>query len=278
MWQQVFCVSRCCQLKCHTKPHEQGVKLEQYLKYWVERKVSVFSKWKVSNFLNTFTIFNQLYNFHCLLLLSPNVSRAFQFQPCKNFLVCLHHLFENAKTSRSTQYFSCLVAHWLKSYTFFVIELAQKQIMFPAFHSTVFPDSSWYCIEESVWFLIKWTNWSSCYSTIFKRIVVHCTTSWIARVQFLAEAGMFSLPLLLDWLWGWWAYSVCTLCISLGVKWPELETDLAPCMTVFFSNESCLCQCIQLVADRRPVFYCYLLDIYLCLLHTHHNQSIVTFC
>jgi hypothetical protein len=55
-------------------------------------------------FLNIFTIFNQLYNFHCLLLASPNVSRAFQFRPCENFLVCLCHIFENAKTFLSTQY------------------------------------------------------------------------------------------------------------------------------------------------------------------------------
>jgi hypothetical protein len=62
-----------------------------------------FSNEKSIFFLNIFTIFNQLYYFLCLLLPSPNVSQAFQFRPCKNFLVCLHHLFENAKTFRSTQ-------------------------------------------------------------------------------------------------------------------------------------------------------------------------------
>jgi hypothetical protein len=76
--------------------------------YWVEWKVFAFFKWKVDHFLQNiftvFTIFNQLYNFHCLLLPSPSVSQAFQFRPCKNFLVCLRHLFENAKTFRLTQY------------------------------------------------------------------------------------------------------------------------------------------------------------------------------
>jgi hypothetical protein len=33
-----------------------------------------FSNDKSITFLNIFTIFNQLYNFHCLLLPSPNVS------------------------------------------------------------------------------------------------------------------------------------------------------------------------------------------------------------
>jgi hypothetical protein len=42
-----------------------------------------FSNEKSINFLNIFTIFNQLYNLNCLLLPSPNVSRAFQFQSCK---------------------------------------------------------------------------------------------------------------------------------------------------------------------------------------------------
>jgi hypothetical protein len=63
-----------------------------------------FSNEKSIIFLNIFTIFNQLYNFHYLLLPSPNVSQAFQFQPCKNFLICLRHPFENAKTFRFTQY------------------------------------------------------------------------------------------------------------------------------------------------------------------------------
>jgi hypothetical protein len=56
-----------------------------------------FSNEKSTIFLNIFTIFNQLYNFHCLLLPSPNVSQAFQFRSCKNFLFCLSHLFENVK-------------------------------------------------------------------------------------------------------------------------------------------------------------------------------------
>jgi hypothetical protein len=43
-------------------------------------------------FLNIFTIFNQLYNFHCLLLPSPNVSQAFQFRPCKNLLVLIQNM------------------------------------------------------------------------------------------------------------------------------------------------------------------------------------------
>jgi hypothetical protein len=56
------------------------------LYYWVEWKVFAFFKWKINNFLNIFTIFNQLYNFHCFLLPSPNVSQAFQFRPCKNLV------------------------------------------------------------------------------------------------------------------------------------------------------------------------------------------------
>jgi hypothetical protein len=35
-------------------------------KYWAEQKVFAFFRCKVNVFLNTFTIFNQLYNFHCL--------------------------------------------------------------------------------------------------------------------------------------------------------------------------------------------------------------------
>jgi hypothetical protein len=61
-----------------------------------------FSNEKLVIFLNIFTIFNQLYNFYCLLLPS-SVSQTFQFRPCKNSLVCLRHIFENAKTFRSTQ-------------------------------------------------------------------------------------------------------------------------------------------------------------------------------
>jgi hypothetical protein len=56
-----------------------------------------FSNEKSIFFLNIFTIFNELKNFHCLLLPSPNVSQAFQFCPCKNSLVWLRHIFENAK-------------------------------------------------------------------------------------------------------------------------------------------------------------------------------------
>jgi hypothetical protein len=75
--------------------------------YWVERKVLAFFKWKAHHFLNIFTIFNKLYYFHCLLLPSPNVSQAFQFRPCKIFLVAYAYaIFENAKTFRSTQYLS----------------------------------------------------------------------------------------------------------------------------------------------------------------------------
>jgi hypothetical protein len=74
---------------------------EEHLLGWTE-SFCVFQMKSQSFFSNIFTIFNQLYNFHCLLLPSPNVSQAFQFRPCKNFLVCLRHLFENAKTSRST--------------------------------------------------------------------------------------------------------------------------------------------------------------------------------
>jgi hypothetical protein len=51
-----------------------------------------FSNEKSIIFLNTFTIFNQLYNFHCLLLPSPNVSQAFQFRPCKNFLLLIQNM------------------------------------------------------------------------------------------------------------------------------------------------------------------------------------------
>jgi hypothetical protein len=60
--------------------------------YWVEQKVFAFFKWKVNLFFNIFTIFNQLYNFHCLLLPSPNVLQAFQFRPCKNFLVLIQNM------------------------------------------------------------------------------------------------------------------------------------------------------------------------------------------
>jgi hypothetical protein len=42
-----------------------------------------FSNEKSIIFLNIFTIFNQLYNFHCLLWPSPNASQAFQFRSCK---------------------------------------------------------------------------------------------------------------------------------------------------------------------------------------------------
>jgi hypothetical protein len=72
---------------------------------WTE-SFCIFQMKSQSFFFNIFIILNQLYNFHCLLLPSPNMSQAFQFRPCKNFLVCLRHLFENAKTFRSTQYLS----------------------------------------------------------------------------------------------------------------------------------------------------------------------------
>jgi hypothetical protein len=51
-----------------------------------------FSNEKSIIFLNVFTIFNQLYNFHCLLLPSPNMSQGFQFRPCKNFLVLIQNM------------------------------------------------------------------------------------------------------------------------------------------------------------------------------------------
>jgi hypothetical protein len=71
----------------------------------VERKVFAFSKWKVSHFLNIFTIFNQLYNFHCLLLPSPNVSRAFQFRSCKKTSWSAYAISSKTqKTFRSIQY------------------------------------------------------------------------------------------------------------------------------------------------------------------------------
>jgi hypothetical protein len=46
-------------------------------------KFLCFSNEKSIIFLNIFTIFNQLHNLHCLLLPSPNMSRAFQFRSCK---------------------------------------------------------------------------------------------------------------------------------------------------------------------------------------------------
>jgi hypothetical protein len=52
---------------------------------WME-SFCVFQMKSQSFFLDIFTIFNQLYNFHCLLLPSPNVSRAFQFRSCKKLL------------------------------------------------------------------------------------------------------------------------------------------------------------------------------------------------
>jgi hypothetical protein len=61
--------------------------------YWVERKVFAFFKWKVNHFFKyIYTIFNQLYNLHCLLLPSPYVSQAFQFRACKNFLVLIQNM------------------------------------------------------------------------------------------------------------------------------------------------------------------------------------------
>jgi hypothetical protein len=75
--------------------------LKSYILGWTE-SFCVFQK-KSQSFFNIFTIFNQLYDFHCLLLLSHNVSQAFQFRPCKNSLVFLRRIFENAKTFRSTQ-------------------------------------------------------------------------------------------------------------------------------------------------------------------------------
>jgi hypothetical protein len=46
---------------------------------------------------------NQLYNFHCLLLPSPNVSQAFQFRPYKNFLVAYAYAFSSKTQKLSVQ-------------------------------------------------------------------------------------------------------------------------------------------------------------------------------
>jgi hypothetical protein len=57
---------------------------------WTE-SFCVFQMKSQSFFFNIFTIFNQLYSFHCLLLRSPNVSQAFQFRPCEKFLVLIQN-------------------------------------------------------------------------------------------------------------------------------------------------------------------------------------------
>lgn len=41
---------------------------------------------------NIFTIYNQLYHVRYLQLPSPNVSLAFHFRPCKNFLVFIQNM------------------------------------------------------------------------------------------------------------------------------------------------------------------------------------------
>jgi hypothetical protein len=83
---------------------------------------------KSQSFLNIFTIFNQLHNFHCLLLPSPNVSRAFQFRSCKkNFLVCLRHLFENAKTFNPIT----MLVHCLTYRSFFCSDETHTCVILP---------------------------------------------------------------------------------------------------------------------------------------------------
>jgi hypothetical protein len=59
----------------------------------LNRKFLRFSNEKsIIFFKYIYTIFNQLYNFHCLLLPSPNVSQAFQFRSCKNFMVLIQNM------------------------------------------------------------------------------------------------------------------------------------------------------------------------------------------
>lgn len=49
-----------------------------------------------NNFLfNMFTIFNKLHNSHCLPLPSPNVSQAFPFWFCENFLVLIQNMLQD---------------------------------------------------------------------------------------------------------------------------------------------------------------------------------------
>jgi hypothetical protein len=92
-----------CHCRCTHRYHQLG---------WME-SFCIFQMKSQSFFLNMFTIFDQLYDFHCLLLPSPNVSQAFQFRPCKNSMVCLRRIFENAKTFRSTQYIILYECHAL---------------------------------------------------------------------------------------------------------------------------------------------------------------------
>jgi hypothetical protein len=72
--------------------------------YWVERKVFALFKWKVNHFLNIFTtLINYIISIACYYRL-PTCHELFNSGIVKKFLVCLRHLFENAKTFRSTQY------------------------------------------------------------------------------------------------------------------------------------------------------------------------------
>jgi hypothetical protein len=66
-------------------------------------KFCVFQMKSQSFFLNIFTIFNQLYNFHCLLLPSPNVSQAFQLRTCKNLLVAYAYAISSKTQKLSVQ-------------------------------------------------------------------------------------------------------------------------------------------------------------------------------
>jgi hypothetical protein len=65
-------------------------------KYWVEKKVFAFFKWKVNLFLNIFTIFNQLYNFHCVQNFCNGKTNINGLNK-RQYSLCLRHLFENAK-------------------------------------------------------------------------------------------------------------------------------------------------------------------------------------
>jgi hypothetical protein len=81
----------------------KNVKINIYKTIGLNGKFLRFSNEKSIIFLNIFTKFNQLYNFHCLLLPSPNVSQAFQFRPCKNFLVAYAYTISSKTQKLSVQ-------------------------------------------------------------------------------------------------------------------------------------------------------------------------------
>jgi hypothetical protein len=71
--------------------------------YWVEQKVFAFFKWKVNLFkIYLQYLINYIISIACIIYVMAR--RTSKWLKKRQYSLCLRHLFENAKTFRSTQY------------------------------------------------------------------------------------------------------------------------------------------------------------------------------